>query len=78
MMHLAQALLLLKAIKVTQIARQAITYGNSVLGRNQQNSSSEGEVSIAYHKDKEVVLDPTQTVYWNSTINDNDDNDDNV
>ena len=74
MMHLAQALLLLKAIKVTQIARQAITYGNSVLGRNQQTSSSEGEVSIAYHKDKEVVLDPTQTVYWNSRINDNHDN----
>ena len=62
MMHLAHAMLLLKAIKVTQIARQALTYGNSVIGRN-TSPEPENEASVAYQKDKEVVLDPTQTVY---------------
>ena len=67
MLHFAQALLLLKAIKVTQIARQAITYGNSVLGRNQEaaatTSPTTDATTVAYQKDKGIVLDPTQTVY---------------
>ena len=66
MLHFAQALLLLKAIKVTQIARQAITYGNSVLGRNQEpaaTTSPSTDATVAYQKDKGIVLDPTQTVY---------------
>ena len=70
LLHLAQALLLLKAIKVTQIARQAIGYGNSVLGGGKaqeaeatSGSANTSAATVVYQKDKEIVLDPTQTVY---------------
>lgn len=66
-MHLAQSIVLLKAIKVTQIAREAMAFGNSIVG-NQSGSSTNGPPSsgevVSYAKEKEnVVLDPTQTVY---------------
>ena len=66
-MHLAQALILLKAVKVTQIARQAIYLGNSIIGKQQQQQSNYEEPSneaVAYAKNKDnVIMDPTQAVY---------------
>ena len=62
-MHLAQSALLLKAIKITQIARQAITFGNNVTGGG-RGTPNEHNPTVSYRIDKEnVVLDPTQTVY---------------
>lgn len=66
-MHLAQALILLKAVKVTQIARQAVYLGNSIIGKQQQQQSNYEEPSneaVAYAKNKDnVIMDPTQAVY---------------
>ena len=64
-MHLAQALILLKAVKVTQIARQAVYLGNSIIGKQQQTNYEETtNEAVAYAKNKDnVVMDPTQTVY---------------
>ena len=59
---MAQSLWLCKAIKVTQIAREAVNFGNNggVKSEGQQNQ----EESVSYIKEKEdVILDPTQTVY---------------
>ena len=64
-LHLAQSLWLCKAIKVTQIAREAVNFGN--IG-SENGAKAEGqqnpEEPVSYTKEKEnVVLDPTQTVY---------------
>ena len=66
-MHLAQGILLLKAIQVTQIARQAISLGNSIMGKHdeeQNQGNNTNKEAVVYTKSKEnVVMDPTQTVY---------------
>ena len=65
-MHLAQALILLKAVKVTQIARQAVYLGNSIIGKQQQQTNYEETTNeaVSYAKNKDnVVMDPTQTIY---------------
>ena len=60
-LHLAQSLWLCKAIKVTQIAREAVNFGN--IGGDVEKAEGPKE-PVSYIKEKEnVVLDPTQTVY---------------
>ena len=67
LMHFMQSLLLFKAIKVTKIARQAMNFGNSIMGKQDANIEGNEEIkneSVAYKKDKDdIVMDPTQTVY---------------
>ena len=60
---MAQSLWLCKAIKVTQIAREAINFGNNEEAKTEGHQSQ--EESVSYVKEKEnVILDPTQTVYY--------------
>ena len=67
LMHFLQSVLLFKAIKVTNIARQAMNFGNSIMGKQDANIEGNEEIkneSVAYKKDKDdIVMDPTQTVY---------------
>ena len=64
-LHLAQSLWLCKAIKVTQIAREAVNFGNIGSGDGEKaEGQKKPDEPVSYIKDKEnVVLDPTQTVY---------------
>jgi hypothetical protein len=65
LLHIAQAMLLLKAIRVTQIARQAVGFGNTISGDGvAASATTTTETVVAYTKEQEtVVMDPTQTVY---------------
>ena len=47
---------------MTQIAREAINFGNNEEAKTEGHQSQ--EESVSYVKEKEnVILDPTQTVY---------------
>ena len=67
LLHLAQSVWMCRAIKVTQIAREAMNFGQSFMGGATSGPPGNVEVAteaVAYTKQKEnVVLDPTQTVY---------------
>ena len=71
LLHLAQSIWLCRAIKITQIAREAVNFSQSIMGNTvtgtPTTSGKDAEVAteaVAYTKAKEnVVLDPTQTVY---------------
>ena len=63
-LHLAQSLWLCKAIKVTQIAREAVNFGNIGGDEEKAGGQTNPKEPVSYIKEKEnVVLDPTQTVY---------------
>ena len=64
-LHIAQSVWLCRAVKVTQIAREAINFGNSATGNSIEDGGSKAtNDSVTFQKGSgNIILDPTQTVY---------------